>query len=180
MLIYNSCLAQRDASDLPPPPPPRRDAHLSSLRKDRKTHPDCVIPLTDSEASLLLHFCFSRHLSLKLCFCVFNRIGPTRVANWTFRQEPFSLCESHFADAWMSREILQVRTAQVNPGEKKRKKKQKSNRDKHWLPKVQMCVGTSKKKKYLCIFFLHCWHLPIVMHRLNKLKLASVQHSTQK
>lgn len=44
MLIYNSCLAQRDASDLPPPP--RRDAHLSSLRKDRKTHPDCVIRLT--------------------------------------------------------------------------------------------------------------------------------------
>lgn len=117
-----------------------------------------------------------------LCFCVFNRIGPTNVAKRTFRHEPFSLRESHFADALMSREILQVRTAQVNPGKKKRKKQTKTeSRDKHWLPKVKTCVGTSKKKKIcVCIFFLHCWHLPIVMHRLNKLKLASVQHSTQK
>lgn len=81
MLIYNSCLAQRDASDLLPravthiyPPSKKAVKHIQILlflsRSNHRTQQemrvtvDAVDSETDSEASLLLHFCFSRHLSI--------------------------------------------------------------------------------------------------------------------
>lgn len=78
MLIYNSCLAQRDASDLLPraiyPPSKKTVKHIQILlflsRSNHRTQQemrvtvDAVDSETDSEASLLLHFCFSRHLRI--------------------------------------------------------------------------------------------------------------------
>lgn len=99
MLIYNSCLAQRDACDLLPravthiyPPSKKTVKHIQILlfllcsnhrtQQEMWVTVDAVDSETNPETLLVLHFCFRR------CFRISNRIGPTNVANQSWGTNP--------------------------------------------------------------------------------------------